>query len=489
MQRVMKSIKWLLYACLCPALSAVEPQVCLVAPDPARSFGAWEGWGTSLAWMGKIYGERDDVADLLFTTGQAVLDGEALPGLGMTIARYNLGASAWVPSAGRNMVVSKTILPFRQIEGFWRDSASADPASSSWDWSVDAAQRAMLHKAQVRGANRFELFANAPMWWMCANGNPSGAAKGRDENLPPANYQAFVTYLATVAKRARTTWGISFTSVAPFNEPISDNWFADCKQEGCHVGTAAQSTILPLLRAELDRQGLRDLPIAASDESFYDQALMTWRALTPAARECVARLNVHGYQLAKGQRSELYRQVAGAAGMPIWNSEHGDRFADGLEMARNLHRDFAELHPLAWCYWQPLDGGNQSGWGMIQADLTQGTIGKANPKYFVFAQYSRHIRPGMTIIDAAARNTVTAYDATAHRLVIVQLNDGPSCDLRCDLSRFTVADGPVARFLTEPLGQTRYADLAPVMLSQLRFSAVCPAKSVQTFVVEGAVPR
>lgn len=62
-----------------------------------------------------------------------------------------------------------------------------DPASASWDWNADANQRAMLLKRE-RGADRFELFSNSPMWWMCANDNPSGAAKGSDDNLQFAQF-------------------------------------------------------------------------------------------------------------------------------------------------------------------------------------------------------------------------------------------------------------------------------------------------------------
>ena len=32
----------------------------------SHSYGAWEGWGTSLCWWAKIFGDRDDLADLFF---------------------------------------------------------------------------------------------------------------------------------------------------------------------------------------------------------------------------------------------------------------------------------------------------------------------------------------------------------------------------------------------------------------------------------------
>ena len=453
--------------------------------DPAVTHGTWEGWGTSLAWFAKIFGDRDDLADALFTTKTVSLGDQTLPGLGMTIARYNLGASSWNEIDGRKMVVSKIIQPFRQIEGFWLDGKSADPQSSSWDWSADAKQRALLLKAKARGAEHFELFSNSPMWWMCANDNPSGAADKTQDNLPAKNYPAFATYLATVARHAKDQWGVAFTSIEPFNEGTSHYWFADCKQEGCHFSAEAQIAFLPLLRAELDRQGLKDLPIAAADESEYDAALRVWNAYPPATKALVTRVNVHGYQMAKGDRAELHRQVVTVSGKKLWNSEHGDKFADGIDMARNLHRDWAALHPTAWCYWQPLDGGNNGGWGLLPANLTEATIGKANPKYFVFAQYSRHIRPGMIIVESGHANTLAAYDAPGRKLVLAVFNDGPARDLTFDLSAFTASDAPITSVRTQPTAHVFYQPQPDLVLHDRRFSVTLPEHTVQTFEITG----
>src|SRR5215510_375126 len=63
-----------------------------VVVDPTADFGRWEGWGTSLAWWANVFGDRDDLADLFFTTGTVSYSGASLPGLGLNIARYNLGA-------------------------------------------------------------------------------------------------------------------------------------------------------------------------------------------------------------------------------------------------------------------------------------------------------------------------------------------------------------------------------------------------------------
>ena len=63
--------------------------------DPAAKQGTWDGWGTSLCWWAAVFGERTDLADAMFTTKPAQIEGELIPGLGLNIARYNAGASGW----------------------------------------------------------------------------------------------------------------------------------------------------------------------------------------------------------------------------------------------------------------------------------------------------------------------------------------------------------------------------------------------------------
>ena len=449
-----------------------------VSIEPVKTWGTWEGWGTSLCWWAKGLGDRDDIADLLFTTKTVDFNGQKLPGLGLNFARYNVGACSWNEVDGRKMVVSRGILPFRQMEGFWLDGKSEDPRSASWNWNVDVNQRAMLLKARDRGAKYFELFSNAPMWWMCTNDNPSGAAKAKDDNLAPEDYEKFAVYLATVAKHAKDHWGITFTTVEPFNEPIANYWHANGKQEGCHFSHEAQAAVLPLLRAQLDKRELKDMPIAASDESLYDQALATWNSFDMATKAIVKQVNVHGYQKANGRRDLLLEAIGGKR---LRNTEYGENDPTGLEMARNLHLDLRYLHPTAWTYWQPFDGG---GWGLIDTDMRKNAIGETNPKYFVLAQYTRHVRSGMTILETGDTDTLAAYDAKARKLVIVARNGDKDDTKTFDLSKCAVHDGPVTRWITEPKGNTRYEMHRDVKVAGKRITCVLPANSIQTFEVK-----
>merc|ERR1711959_265599 len=111
-----------------------------------------------------------------------------------------------------------------------------------------------------------------------------------------------------------------------------------------------------------------------------------------------------------------------------------------MKLATNLNLDLHWLHPTAWVYWQIIDGG---GWGLLDGDNGKVHIGKANAKYFVLAQYSRHIRPGMMIIDGGAdKNTVAAYSSAQSKLVIITTNYGNAQQITYDLSKFSTVAGP-----------------------------------------------
>jgi galactan endo-1,6-beta-galactosidase len=323
--------------------------------SPTTNWGTWEGWGVSLAWWAAQFGQEDTLADIFFTIDWIVFNSVSIPGLDLNIVRYNAGASSWNTYDGSSMVVSPDILTSRQVDGYWLNWASTDPTSSSWNWTIDANQRAMLIKAQSRGVNHAELFSNLPMWWMCINHNPSGNNDGADNNLQSWNYDSHAIYLASIALEAKNSWGVTFTSVEAFNEPVSDWWVGTTSdQEGCHFDEATQGTVVIYLRDELTNRGLNGIIVSASDENTYDLALSTWTSFNSTAKARVGRVNTHGYEYGSGNRAGLYTLVS-KSGISIWNSEYGEDDATGSELVSNLMLDLNNLHPTAWVYWQALD--------------------------------------------------------------------------------------------------------------------------------------
>lgn len=460
--------------------------------DPSRSYGNWQGWGAALSWWATVFGADDTIADLLYTDGEVSYNGSRYPGLGLNVVRYNVGACTYntIGSPPVGMTLSPNIPRYKQIEGYWLDWYSSDPASSSWNWNADVLQRAMLGKARDRGANVFEMWSDSPLWWMCADHNPCGAADGGN-NLQSWNYQQHAVYLATVAKYAQENWGITVNSVEPVNEPSARWWTAGGTQEGCHVDLGVQQQLVAYLRAELDKRGLTATLVSASDENSYTVAASTWNAFSPAARDKVGRVNVHGYEYGNtgGPRTSLFTTVS-AGSKPLWQSEYGEGYDHGLYLAYNLSLDLRYLHPSAWCYWQPVDS---STWGLIKSaypDPTRavGTLGPVANKYFVLAQYTRHIRPSMAIIDSGDQATVAAYDPSRRRLALVTVCGDTPQRVTYDLTRFTLVGGGVRSWITDadPAGNIgrQYLPVADLTLEGKKLAVALPAHAIQTTEVD-----
>jgi galactan endo-1,6-beta-galactosidase len=133
-------------------------------------------------------------------------------------------------------------------------------------------------------------------------------------------------------------------------------------------------------------------------------------------------------------------------------------------------------------YWQPFDSG---GWGLVQSNPGDNWVGPPNPKFYVMAQFSSHLRPGMQIIRSGDHNSVAAYDASRRTLVIVTVNFGTAQWIDYDLSRFTTVQGPITRWMTNTGGGDMHIRHTDTFLSGKKFWSWFPANTVQTFEVQG----
>lgn len=99
-------------------------------------------------------------------------------------------------------------------------------------------------------------------------------------------------------------------------------------------------------------------------------------------------------------------------------------------MVKNIMYDFLWLLPESWSYWQVFD--ETDGWGLLKFgnNADEGWWGenkarwKVNTKYFLLAQFSRHIRPGMTVkkawaLDGDNIHVVSAWDKVSAKLTFV----------------------------------------------------------------------
>jgi galactan endo-1,6-beta-galactosidase len=157
-------------------------------------------------------------------------------------------------------------------------------------------------------------------------------------------------------------------------------------------------------------------------------------------------------------------------------------------MVRNLMLDLRLLRPDAWHFWQVLD--ESPAWALISFDPAAGSLVQVQTKYHLLAQFTRHIRPGMRMIDTGVDGVVAAYDEAAGRLVVVASNLADAAqELTIDLSAFgTVpADGTtVPHWATSTAsGGDRYAVQPDTAISGGQITVSLPAASLHTFDLEG----
>jgi galactan endo-1,6-beta-galactosidase len=449
-------------------MSAITQADTLINVRKTDVQGTWEGWGASLCWWGKGIGQsqyEETYVDLLYTLNHQMLLKQNVPGLGLSIARYNLGGGGNYDTVNGMTERRPDRLPwYKDIDGYWVKPDSTNPISDAFDWSRDANQRSVLTQIQKR-KGVIEFFANAPMWWMT---NERSSAGG---NLEAQNYEKFATYLAIATHRAITHWKVPVVSISPFNEPSAGWWNYPKDQEGCNLSTEAQAQILVHLRRQLDLRGLNSVQIAASDENSMSEAIATYEFFkkSPCMKEesgvfvadLIDRINVHSYRGLDYWRDNSVRERLreSADGKSIWMSEVGDGDGAGMALAQTITEDINYLQASAWIYWQPIEAA--SGWGLLNAQFgssaDEHSPNRGKPlhiykKYYSFAQFTRYIRPGFRIIRTNNKDTICAYDGKNKRLILVTVNYGKPQQIKILLSGLASKESKAALVVTNTEG-------------------------------------
>ncbi len=448
----------LCFALTAAGLSAQEPAVVARVDAANVLVDGFEGWGTSLCWWANVIGgypNRAAYADLAFGF------------LKLNIVRYNIGGGENPDGPGT--------LEFRAaVPGF-------EASRGVWNWNADQNQRWMMKAALARGANRVEVFANSPPYWMTVSGSVTGA-KGGTNNLQTACERDFAIYLAEATKNLSRLDGVTFHSITPMNEPTAKWWKFGGRQEGCHISADQQDRLVSLLRAELDSRGL-GLAIDASEDNDEQSTVNALSAYTPAGRSRVGQIATHTY---RANNPTGLSSLARAARKPLWQSEYADSDATGMKTARRIRDDLAQLRPLAWCYWQVVD--NAGGWGMLYNPMRQyGTTAyTVNRKFYVFAQFSKFLRPGCKILGCGDANSVAGYDPVSRSLAIVTVNDGAADrTVTFDLGAFA-ATGPSAQCYRTSASEN-LKQITPLAVNNRRFTSMIPAHAVTTHVLQQVV--
>lgn len=458
--------------------------------------GRFEGWGTSLCWWANRIGYSDSLsqqaADLFFGD----------EGLDLNIMRYNIGG-------GDDPTHSHITRTDSAVPG-WLLAADGEYV---YDYEADRNQLNVLKRAaQAAGEDAWvEVFSNSPPYFMTVSGCSSGNRNADENNIRDDQYDDVGEYLAHVTAYINNDLGIEVDSISPMNEADTNHWGAfSNKQEGCHVDAGeSQSALIIETAAAMERYGLGDVTVVASDETSPDKQVVEYESFSDEALEKIDRISTHTYgttgieQLAALSRKEGFNLWMSEVDGSGTAGEDAGEMSSALWLGQKIIYDINKLSPSAWVMWQVVDnhisadgynGNKDTGmpdisggfWGTAVADHDNDTI-ILTQKYYGFGQFTRYIRPGATIIHCD-ENTLAAYDGEKGELVIVAINPCASeLTMNYDLSQFTVTGDNVEAVRTsgDSAEGEHWAQLESIKAHESGFVAQLKGNSITTFVMGG----
>ncbi|NDO18866.1 hypothetical protein FMM68_04250 [Lachnospiraceae bacterium MD329] len=471
-------------------------EVIRLDPSNASPFnnGVFEGWGTSLCWWANRIGYSEKMtqqaAELFFSED----------GLGLNIARYNLGGGDDPTHNHINRSDSK-------VPGVWDTfELTADGSgvkSITYDLSNDQNQLNIAKAALAANPDLyFEGFSNSAPYFMTVTGCTGGGNPADSDNLKPEMYDDFGKFIAEATKLFKEE-GIIFKSYSPMNEPDTNYWGVNSpKQEGCHFDPGeSQSKAIVETRKALDAAGLADVLVAGMDETDINKTVSNYSKLTDEAKKALGRIDTHTYS---GSNRKGAKETALNAGKNLWMSEV-DGGWDGFGLAQRIIDDVNGMNASAWVLWDIVDKHKDSNfvdpttgnkteannsvsdadslWGVGMADHDNENLIMTN-KYYAFGQFTKYINPGDTII-ASSNSTLAAYNKQTGDIKIVALNSGDSSrECLFDLSAFTQT-GDNVRAVRTNSSTEKWKELAGAVVTDKKFTYSLPAKTVTTFIIEG----
>ncbi|KAI9332036.1 hypothetical protein DFJ73DRAFT_799659 [Zopfochytrium polystomum] len=477
--------------------------------DPSYQQPSFEGWGTSLAWLGVVTGGypdaiRNQLVDMVFGPN----------GLNLNIARYNVGG-------GNAPSVPNYLRAGGAVPGWWNSpNATYGPNDKDWwdptnpdHWNFDADPNQRWWVDQIKDrVTHFEAFSNSPPWFQTVSGYVSGGFSATDEQIRSDKVADFATYLVKVVEKLEEVHGINVKTIDPVNEPNTNYWkttltngVPSASQEGCHVGPTMQSNVATALKNRLASSSSNAV-VSAPDETNPSTFITDFYGWDSTGAASVGQLNVHSYgtDLRVGARD-----IAKSAGLPLWMSEvegsWGNDFTSmnsGLGMAQHIVDDIRLLEPTAWVLWQPIEDrwnmvreGNLQ-WGEIHVPFNctaSSTVNSdcailTNTKYHAVRQFTHYIRPNDRFIRIASdTNTVAAVKGDGSSgVVVVHVNsDTVAHDLTLDFSGFAsvAADASVTPIVSSSAGALVRG--AAVAVASNKAVVTVPASSVSTLLVSG----
>ena len=417
----------------------------------------FDGWGVSLCWWAGMCGKWSEKKIDEIVTWMT-----SPTGLNCSHFRYNIG--------GGDDPENKNCTPHHmgngkglraEMEGF------KDFSGDAYHWDRDEAQRKIMLKIREKRPDAvFEAFSNSCPYYMTYSGCVSGNTDGGKDNLKPEYYEEFAHYLVDVCKHYKDEYGIDFKTLEPFNESVTNYWYANGPQEGCHFDYASQVKFIKVLKPILDASGLSTV-ISASDETNVGLAVNGYKAYKQGGvLSKIGQWNTHTYSGSNADRVHM-AFLAHQDNMPLWMSEvgaGGNGIGGNLSLTQKLFDDMRYLQPETWIDWQYMEEANDQ-WCTIWGSFSQQTYSRVK-NFYVRQQCSRFIKSGYNIVASLNDQSLAAMNEAQDTLVLVLLNEGSQAYHCVDLKQFATLPDASA-------------------IKAYRTSSTESLKSVEDFTLEG----
>ena len=435
----------------------------------------FDGWGVSLCWWAGQCGNWSDQK-----IDEIVSWMVSPTGLNYSHFRYNIGGGDDPENRNcdlHHMGRGKGLRA--EMEGF------KDSTNDVYHWDRDAAQRKILLKIKEKRPDAvFEAFSNSCPYYMTYSGCCSGNADGGKDNLKPEYYEEFAHYLVDVCKHYKDEYGIEFKTLEPFNESVTNFWYANGPQEGCHFDYESQIKFIKVLSPILAESGLNTI-ISAADETNVGLAVEgVKRYISAGVDKLVGQWNTHTYSGNNVDRAR-FCQLAHQTGKPYWMSEvgaGGSGIGGNLSLTQKLFDDMRYIQPEAWIDWQYMEENNDQ-WCTIRGSFANQTYQKVK-NFYIRQQCSRFIKRNYDIITSPCPQSLAAVNAERDTLVLVVLNEGSQATHFIDLSLF--ADQPVRsrmKVYRTSANENLASVITSVKVNGSMLTLTMPAQSISTLII------
>ncbi|MHC5173392.1 MAG: glycoside hydrolase [Planctomycetota bacterium] len=393
------------------SFTTIAKQQVQIAVDPDRRYQLFEGFGTSSmhqwtpVWY-ENYSEavRDGIMDTFYTLNNN--------GLGAEICRF------FMPH-GDNPDHDHQVIPECGMAPF-------EPEDGVFDWDGHECILWAAQGASDRGAIMF-TYEISPPYWMTVSGCTAGGVNGASNMIPGMEWR-YAQHVAEELKHFRDAWGINFDYVTVMGEAEQDWWVDQGNSPGCHMESDQAVTLLRETNAALSAYGL-DAKITAFDPFGTEYTDYLDDILQSDIEPDLPIITTHQYS-STVTSMQTWKSRADQYDKRLWQTEWGNWWDAGwpddrpLEQSQSyadaIHDALKIMKVNAWIIWEP---------ALVFDGQPQGLVPRK--AYWPIAHYSRHVRPGMQMIEAAesfAEAKTTAFIDPAgpgdRHLEIITYNSG-----------------------------------------------------------------